>query len=172
MGQQVGLITNGRDAADRIQQEGWSYDMRTRDAARRAASMLPRSQRLRPQVVETRRGVEQWMRIRETLARVELTDGMNFVELVAETTCRMPRDATVVAILQEVTDEFAIALGNLRRQGFAVTAILSIHESYDFAEASRHLLAEGISTHQLRDHESIADIARAQLMGQLLRGAD
>ncbi len=28
MGQQVGLITNGRDAADRIRQEGWAYDLR------------------------------------------------------------------------------------------------------------------------------------------------
>jgi uncharacterized protein (DUF58 family) len=169
MGQQVGLVTNGRDAADRVRQEGWSYDIRTRDAAHRAASMLPRSERLRPQLIETRRGAEQLMRIRETLARVELTDGLNFVELVAETACRLPRDATVVAILQKVSDEFAIALGNLRRQGFAVTAILSVHESYDFAEASRHFLAEGITTHQLRDEDSVAEIARAQLTAQLLR---
>ena len=26
MGQQIGLVTNGRDAADRIRQEGWDYD--------------------------------------------------------------------------------------------------------------------------------------------------
>ncbi len=36
MGQQIGLVTNARDAADRIRQEGWDFDLRTRDAARGA----------------------------------------------------------------------------------------------------------------------------------------
>ena len=40
MGQQIGLVTNGRDAADRIRQEGWDFDIRTRSAAQQAASML------------------------------------------------------------------------------------------------------------------------------------
>ena len=39
MDQQIGLVTNGRDAADRIRQEGWDYDIRSRKAARRAAGM-------------------------------------------------------------------------------------------------------------------------------------
>ena len=43
MGQQIGLVTNGRDAADRIRQEGWDFDIRTRDAARQAASMSTRA---------------------------------------------------------------------------------------------------------------------------------
>ena len=40
MGQQIGLVTNGRDAADRIRQEGWDFDIRTpqgRPARRRHA---------------------------------------------------------------------------------------------------------------------------------------
>ena len=117
MGQQVGLATNGRDAADRIRQEGWDYDIRSRQAARRAAEMLEHSDRLEPVVIETRRGPEQLMRILETLARVELTDGLNFAQLVGETTSRLPRDATVLAILPSVSTETAIALGNLRRHG-------------------------------------------------------
>ena len=83
MGQQVGLVTNGRDAADRIRQEGWDFDIRTRDAAQRAASMLDASDRLQPLVVETRRGAEQLMRILETLARAELTDGLSVPQLGA-----------------------------------------------------------------------------------------
>jgi len=71
MNQQVGLVTNGRDAADRIRQEGWDYDIRSRRAARRVAEMRESSDRLQPVVVETRRGVEQLMRILESLARVE-----------------------------------------------------------------------------------------------------
>ncbi len=160
MGQQIGLVTNGRDAVDRIRQEGWDYDMRTRDAARQAASMAELSDRLQPVVVATRRGPEQLMRIFETLARVELTDGLDLTQLIAETTSRMPRDATVVAILPRVTEQHAIALGNLKRRGFAVTAILNLWEEYDFAEASGPLLAQGIETRHLKEEAAIVGICR------------
>src|SRR5919201_1479700 len=61
MGQQVGLVTNGRDAADRVKREGWEHDPRTREAAR-AAARAGESGRLEPVVVDTRRGVEQLRR--------------------------------------------------------------------------------------------------------------
>ncbi len=83
MGQQIGLVTNGRDAADRIRVEGWDFDPRTRSQARQAASMLEQNDRLQPVMVPTRRGVEQLRRILETLARVELTDGLRLSELIA-----------------------------------------------------------------------------------------
>lgn len=160
LGQQVGLVTNGRDAADRIRVEGWKHDARTRQAARQGASMLDKSERLAPVVVETRRGPEQFMRILETLARLELTDGMNLPQLLHETTSRLPRDATVIAVIPAVTTETAVALGNLRRRGFAVTAILNLHDEYDFSVASGPLLAEGIETRHLKDPTSVADICR------------
>jgi uncharacterized repeat protein (TIGR01451 family) len=160
MGQQIGLVTNGRDAADRIRQEGWSFDLRSRDAARQAASMAETSDRLQPVVVATDRGPEQLMRIFETLARVELTDGLDLTQLIEETASRMPRDATVVAILPAVTEAHAIALGNLRRRGFAVTAILNIYEEYDFAGASGPLLAQGVETRHLREESAIVELCR------------
>jgi uncharacterized protein (DUF58 family) len=160
MGQQVGLITNGRDAADRIRQEGWDYDIRTRDAARQAGSMRDASDRLQPVIVETRRGPDQLMQILETLARVELTDGLSLPQLIGETMTRLPRDATVVTILPAVTAETAITLGSLRRQGYAVTAILSIYEEYDFAQAAGPLIAEGIEVQQLKDEMSIVSVCR------------
>ncbi|MBN2475874.1 MAG: DUF58 domain-containing protein [Pirellulales bacterium] len=165
MGQQVGLVTNGRDAADRIRQEGWDFDARSRSAARKAAEMLPHSDRLEPVTVETRRGPEQLMRIRETLARVELSDGLNLTQLLDETLSRLPRDATVLVILPEVTDEAAIALGNLRRRGFAVSAILNLYDELDFARASGRLLAEGIEARHLRDRDAILTICRRWALG-------
>ena len=160
MQQQVGLVTNGRDAADRIRQEGWVGDARTREEAQSSASMLIKNDRLQPVVVETRRGPEQFMRILETLARLELSDGLSLPQLVVESTSRLPRDATVIAILTKVTAETAIALGNLRRHGFAVTAILNIFEEYDFAKASGPLIAEGIETRHLKDEQSVSTICR------------
>jgi uncharacterized protein (DUF58 family) len=160
MGQQIGLITNGRDAADRIRAEGWNIDLRTRDAARAAAGMSEKSDRLRPVLVPTRRGADQFIQILETLARVELTDGLTLSQLIGETSSQMPRDATVIVILPEVTPENAIALANLKHQGYAVTAILNIYEDFDFAQASGPLLAAGIPTHHLRDEPSIATVCR------------
>jgi hypothetical protein len=157
-------VTNGRDAADRIRVEGWDYDIRTRDAARQAASMSAASDRLRPVIVETRRGAEQLTRILETLARLELTDGLRLPELLIETTGRMPRDATIVALLPSVNEQNAVALGNLKRQGFAVTAIVSVFEEYDFAQAAGPLLAQGIETRQLKDEPGITNLCRQYLL--------
>ncbi len=160
MGQQIGLITNGRDAADRIRQEGWDYDIRSRDAARKVGGMLADSDRLQPVVVDTRRGAEQLMRILESLARVELTDGLTLPQLIGETESRLPRDATVIAMLPAVTEQHAIALANLRRSGYAVTAILNLHDEYDFAQASGPLLAAGIETHHLKDEAAVVSVCR------------
>lgn len=160
MGQQIGLVTNGRDAADRIRQQGWEYDIRTRDAAKQAASMLDDSDRLRPLVVETRRGADQLMQILETLARVELTDGLTLHQLIAETMSELPRDATVIAILPKVTPETVVTLGSLKRQGYAVTAVLNLYEEYNFAQAAGPLIAQGIDVQQLKDEASIVSVCR------------
>jgi uncharacterized protein (DUF58 family) len=164
MGQQVGLVTNGRDAADRIRQEGWRGDWRTRGAARAAAGMREKNERLAPVVVPTRRGPEQFVQILETLARLELTDGLPLPQLILETASRLPRDATVIAILPRVTSEDAIALGNLRRRGLAVTAILNLWDRNDFATASGPLLAQGIETRHLKDEQSLAEICQRQVL--------
>lgn len=166
MGQQVGLATNGRDAADRIRQEGWDFDIRSRSAALQAGGMLAASDRLRPLVVETRRGPEQLMRILETLARVELTDGLPLSQLVIETASRLPRDATLVAILTRVTADTAVALGNLRRRGFAVVAVLNVFEDRDYAEAAGLLMAEQIETRHLKDESAVSTICRSFVLHQ------
>lgn len=166
MGQQVGLITNGRDAVDRIRLEGADGDYHTRGKARATAVREDASDRLRPQVVETRRGVEQLQRIRETLARVELSDGLTFGQLIQETTGRLPRDASVVAVLADVLVETALTLGNLRRQGFALTVVLVAFDASRLERAMGRLLAEGIrDVRHLRDEASLPALCQQQVLG-------
>ncbi len=160
MGQQIGLVTNGRDAADRIRVEGWDFQPRSRSEAGRVAGMLEQSERLQPVIVPTRRGVEQLRRILETLARVELTDGLRLPELMREVEGRIPRDATVIVIVPEVTAETVVTLEDLKRRGLAVTAILNIHDETAFASAAGPLDALRIDTHHLRDESAIPRICR------------
>jgi uncharacterized repeat protein (TIGR01451 family) len=164
MDQQIGLVTNGRDAADRVRQEGWDYDLRSRRAARRAADMLDQSDRLQPVVVETRRGAEQLMRILETLARVELTDGLSFAQLLLEAAGRLPRDATVVAILSSPSVESIVALGELRHKGLAVTAIVNLYDDEEFRIASAQLASEGIEARHLKSVEMLPTLCREYIL--------
>jgi len=192
MNQQIGLVTNGRDAADRIRQEGWDYDLRSREkgdsphlperpggcfaqmgtvpffssrkAARRAAEMLESSDRLRPVIVPTRRGPEQLLRIVETLARVELTDGLRFAQLLTETASQLPRDATVVALLGTPSLETAVVLGGLRRNGFAVTAIINLYDDVEFERAAALLAAEGIEARHLKSVEALPNLCRQYVL--------
>ncbi len=164
MGQQIGLVTNGRDAADRIRTEGWDGDFRTRDIARQAGGMSERSDRLAPLLVPTRRGPEQLRRILETLARVELTDGLTFAELVNEAAPRMPTDATVIAVVADVPLETAFALGNLRRRGHAVSAVLVSFDPDHAADCYGRLLAERIDVRHLRSEDHLPELCQQQLL--------
>ena len=156
MGQQVGLVTNARDAAERVKRSGWHHEqLPSRRFARSSAAMLDDTDRLRPQVVPTRRGSLQLQHILETLARAEQTDGLTFAQLVRETTNRLPASASVIAVLTAAVPETAIALGNLRRRGFAVTAILNTYDPFEFAAMSGLLLAQHVETRQLLDEASI-----------------
>jgi uncharacterized protein (DUF58 family) len=165
LNQQLGLASNGRDAADRIREESLREEQQpeegyeTRDAARDRFELNEENDRLRPVVVETRRGIDQFQKIREALARLELTDGFGFGQLALEMAPRMPRDATVIAILPRVPVESAIALGTLRRQGFAVTAILVGLDEQQKLEAHGRLLAETVrDIRYLNSEEELAHL--------------
>jgi uncharacterized protein (DUF58 family) len=155
MGQQVGLVTNGRDAADRIRTQGWSHDQLFSRREAQAAGMREKSDRLRPVVVPTRRSNTQLTDILQTLARVEKTDGLTFPQLVLEAGSQLPQSASVIAMLTRVTPEIAASLGNLRRRGMAVTAIINVFEDHHFAELSGLLLSERIETRHLKDRAAI-----------------
>ena len=77
---------------------------------------------------------------------------------------RLPRDATVIAVLPDVPVEAAIALGNLRRQGLAVTVVLITLTSDALENAHRHLLAEGLrDVRHLPDEALLPDLCNQQI---------
>jgi uncharacterized protein (DUF58 family) len=164
MGQQLGFISNGRDAADRIREEGWRAEFTVRSDAHNQVSQMGRSDRLRPVVVRTRKGPDQFQRILHTLARLEPTDGMTFPEMLSETASEIPRDATVVAVLREATLRIAVSLGDLVREGYAVTALVVSWETHvlpDWArppEWAEMLLAEGVDFRLVNNEEALVNL--------------
>ncbi len=122
------------------------------------------SDRLRPMVVATGRGHVVWREILKTLARLEKTDGLSLADLVRETRSRLPTSATVIALLTSVPPETAITLGNLRRRGYAVTAILIVHETHEFARLAQPLIAQRVEVRQLPDEASIPSLCSQTLL--------
>ena len=165
MGQQIGLVTNGRDAADRIRPKDGKATTRAPARRRRStAAMTDESHRLRPLIVETRRGAEQLHHIRDTLARVELADGLTFAGLIAETTSRLPRDATLVAVLADVPEETAITLGSLHRAGRAITVVLIQLDENNLQTCYGRLIAEGVrDIRHLKDEAEVPALCRKQV---------
>lgn len=165
--QRLGLVSNGRDAAARIREEsGLLHSESTedetveqdRDSLHDRFAIVEGESRLQPVIVETRRGVDQLIRVRETLARLELNDGLTFADMISVVAPHLPREATVIAIVPQVTVASAVALGRLRRLGFAVSVLLVMPEELHVWEAVGRLASEGV--HDVRLITSEADIAQ------------
>lgn len=164
MQQPFGLVTNGRDAVDRIRFDGWESDPRTREAALKSAAMQEENSRLRPVIVPPQRGVENFNQVLRTLARLERTDGLRLPELLAEAQSRIPRDNSVIVLLQELDERSAMALGLLRQQGYAVSAIINSYEDDAYSHTAGMLVSQRISVYRLTDEAAISQLCETMLV--------
>jgi len=164
MGQQIGFISNGRDAAYRIREEGWRADFITRNDAVRRATNPKENPRLRPIVIKPGRGEEHFSTILATMARLEHTDGLDIAATARDSAARISRDTTVVAVMGTVTPEIAAALGDIKRRGLPVSAIvvsLGMEAVPDWArppEWAEMLLSQGIDFRIVNSEESISNL--------------
>jgi uncharacterized protein (DUF58 family) len=170
MGQQIGFISNGRDAADRVREEGWRAEFLNRAAAQQRASEPVTNDRLRPVQVPTGKGSEKMKLLLETLARLEHTDGLDFAEMLTAIISKVPRDATVIPVLRQVTPAIAIALGELVRRGFLVTAVVvafgegSVPDWAQPPEWAVLLLAHGIDFRMVNSEEAVMNLCAEALV--------
>lgn len=160
LAQPAGLVSNGRDAAERIRTEGWRVEYGTRSAAHAAAGMREASDRLRPVVVGLGQTPQTIQEIHRTLARLERTDGLTLAQLLIEAEPRLSRQASVLVILQQPTKEDLAAMVSLSRRGWMLTAAVNTYEPSDFATIAGALLAGGIQPLHLRDFDAISALCR------------
>lgn len=159
-----GLATNGRDAADRIREEGWVGDHRIRGAAAEAGSMRETSHRLRPVLLKPNRGSTHYAELIRHLARLERTDGLSLRELLIECESELSSDTTLLVILQHCTEETLAALIGLSRRGREVTVMINTHDVNDYAAIAAPLIAQNITALHLADSKMIRDVCRQTLV--------
>lgn len=155
------LVSNGRDAADRIRLEGWVGDHRVRSAAADAASMLDHSDRMRPVIMEADRGPVHLQEMIRTLARLERTDALTLPQLFAESEGRVSSETTILVVVQKVDNESMSAILAQSQRGRAVAVIINTHHVADYSSIAGPLIASNIPTFHLADDQSITDVCRA-----------
>jgi uncharacterized protein (DUF58 family) len=160
--QQVGFLSNGRDAADRVRWEREAKQFGSRRAAQEDVGMLDRSDRLRPVEVEPGRGDTQIQLLLDALARVELSDGMPFHRMLLNEYHRLPRDAAFVAIVPQVTTELVEVFAHMKRSGFVITVFV-VRNPTGYARAAGLLAREQINVLHLAQEEDLYEVAWLRL---------
>ena len=164
MNQPFGMISNGRDAADRVRQNQLEREFSDRNSVRSNVEMIVKSDRLRPVVVDASTGPEQFSEIHRTLARLERTDGLKFSDLMMETQSRLSRQLSVLVFLQQVDDEIALTLSLLRRRGYSVSAIVNQHDQDGLQDSAAKLVSYHIPVFALPDEAAIPIVCRDMLL--------
>lgn len=119
--------------------------------------------------VTTGRGWERLAMIRQLLARLEPSDDRPFADFLLEIANRLPRDATVLALTPRITDETALALGTLRRQGYAVAVIIVLPAQDTVEEMLGRLAAQRVRDVRVLSHVSeLSEVCQMRLMPSII----
>ncbi len=160
--QQIGLLSNGRDAADRARYEPIQFEARTLVQARRLAEMRERSNRLRPCEVPVGRGEVMLRRLLDATARIELSDFQPVAAMLLREYPRLPRDVVYLVITPRLERGLVEALAAMRKSGFAASVIRIDHT--DPAPALKGaLLGVGVKVFDIARPAQLRDLAAVSL---------
>ncbi len=161
-GEQLGMITNARDAADVARYEVAGTETLSRQDAESGVAGEDHADTLRPLEVPTRRSPVQALHIIENLARVLPTDGLDVGALLMAEFRKQPRDATLIPVVPQVTPEFARVLAQMKLSGFSVTVFI-IDNYHGYEEASVVLAADGIDVLHIETERDLHEISPARI---------
>jgi uncharacterized protein (DUF58 family) len=122
-GQDVGLISNGGDAADRYPSDWTGGSFRRMEDVVQETEARRRMPAFRPVEVEPGRGRWQLDRLRSALARLTLAPGLTLAELLVSEAPRLPRSHVILVVTPDLGPALGGALGTLRRSGFEVGVV-------------------------------------------------
>jgi uncharacterized protein (DUF58 family) len=161
-GEQVGMITNGLDAAEVAR-----YEVEARESLSRleAVDGVPgeaESTRLSPLQVATVRSSVQALKIIENLARVLPGKSLSIDRLILSEFERLPRDAALLPVVPQVTETLALALASMKLSGFNVTVFL-IDNPTEYPEAAGLLARHDINVMHIEHERNLHEISPAKI---------
>ncbi len=157
-GEQVGMITNAIDAAEVAQYDVESRQTVSRDELAGAVVGEALSTRLNPLRVPTMRSTTQARAIAENLARVLPGQGLDCTTLLLEEFRGLPRDAALLPVVPQVTEQFALVLAEMRIAGFAVS-VFCVGSPTAFEEAAIRLAPYKIHVFHIREERDLHELA-------------
>ncbi len=120
----LGLVSNGVDAADVMEVAPFSVEAVNRSEARKLIERSKLTDRLRPVEVTVRRGGESISQVMEALARLELSEGLPLADMVQQEYVGWPREASAILIVPQVPEELFREIARLKTTGFSVLVLL------------------------------------------------
>lgn len=157
-GEQAGLLTNARDAAEVARYEVEGKQALSRSEVEAKVAGEDESGRLNPLTVPTQRSPIQARKIIENLARVLPADGLDIGTVLLSEFRRLPRDAALLPIVPKVTEDFALTLGGLKQSGFAASVFL-IDNNANHQQAAELLAAHNINLFHIEHERHLHEIS-------------
>jgi uncharacterized protein (DUF58 family) len=157
-GEQVGMITNARDAAEVALYEVESRETISREELSGAVVGEAQSYRISPLRVPTMRTTLQARAIAESLARVLPSQTLDVTQLLMEEFRGLPRDAALLPVVSQVTETFALALAEMKYAGFAVS-VFCVGSAPAFEQAAGLLAPHKIHVFHIREESDLHELA-------------
>lgn len=161
-GEQVGLLTNGRDAAEVARFETASVSTKNRFEMDEMLESEEESTRISPLTVSTVRSPGQAQKIIENLARILPGHGLDLSALIMNQFRMLPRDATLLPVTGQVTERLALTLGSMKISGFNVTVFL-IDAVQHYPEAAALLAQHNIHCFHIETERHLHEISPAKI---------
>ncbi len=157
--QSAGLVSNGRDAAERAQWELQELQTTSRRELRRRLAERPGGDRLRPVQVLAGKAGANILELMEALARLELTDGLPLAQMILSQYTAWPRDAALLLIVPQVPSELVEVIVKLKVTGFVVVVFVIFNQE-EFIRARARLSYEGVSVFHVQQERDLDVLAR------------
>jgi len=157
--QLVGFISNGRDAMDRAREELEERQAASRRELERLLAQREQADRLRPVEVPARKGGANLLEMMETLARLELGQGLSLAQMLAAEYVRLPRDAALIIIVPQVPAELVEMIARLKATGFVVSVFVILNRE-EFIRAQARLSYEGVNVFHIQQERDLDVLAR------------
>lgn len=161
-GEQVGMITNARDAAEVAQFEVAAQQTLARTDADASVVGEAEPTRLSPLHVPTRRSPVQALQIAESLARVLPGASLDVEELIRNEYQRLPRHASLLPVVPGVTERLATLLAEMKLNGFAVSVFL-INDEAGYREAAALLAPHHVDVFHIRHERDLHELSPARI---------